>query len=507
MDLTDDETQDILERLDFEGRRVRENQLGNLQTHPETLDWIWESSFGDWVRKGGFNSEEIFWIHSKPASGKSTLMHHISNSATLRKILSGSTHQTWDVVYHFFDFRAGKGIRNNFEGFLRSLLYQMLEDGYEIENLRERDTIDVWSIGYLRENVLSNLRQRLRPTFLMMDGLDEYEGHRLELIQFIRQLAGNHIRLCIASRPEPVFKASFENLPKLKMQACNRAGIESFVTLTLERSLSGSSFFDDNDLVSLSRNIGQRADGMFLWARFATYELAEGFAQGDDLYALEQRLEQIPSELEDIYSRIFNKLKSPERREAGYMLQLICSAQRTLYVEELMAAMEHVRANSGFRLTKVSRQICRQFERRLISITGGTLEILEDLEDKRGTYSFAKRTDANRVSIAHKTVHTYLETKGWQQLLPEPHNRQMNAEALWLHICTGQFAQEIQPSPFLPGGTPHKEIAFLCSPDEIDFEKSISYSAAMSSLPDKVMNCAPLREYAAIFMLHYAAEI
>ena len=437
-------------------------------------------------------------------------MHYISNSANLPTMLFESTQHTWSVVYHFFDFRASEGIRNNFEGFLRSLLYQLFSDGDENETRKRRaDTIDssreqLWSVGYLRKTLDAKLKQDSSRVFLLLDGLDEYQGNQWELAEFLRQIAGSRVRLCLASRPEPVFEASFEYLPKLKMQAVNREGIENFVTLTLERSLPNCSFFVDSDIVSLSRNIGQRADGMFLWARFATYELAEGYARGEDLPALEERLEQLPPELEDIYSRIFRRLKPRERHEAGCMLQLVCFARRTLTIEELMAALEHVRAKFGFHLTKISKQICHQFERRIKNTTGGVLEIFESRGNNALTYTYSKRKDVPMVQIIHKTVRAYLDSRGWQEILPGPREDLMQSGALWLHVCIGQFALKVNCPPWFPDDFSNTRSGDSCTNDDIVFATSISYSDPLDSVPDTAKKSAPLREYAAIFMFDHA---
>jgi hypothetical protein len=51
-------------------------------------------------------------------------MSHIAKSQETIACLSAGSSQSWVVVYHFFDFRAGRNFWN-FEGFLRSFLYQM----------------------------------------------------------------------------------------------------------------------------------------------------------------------------------------------------------------------------------------------------------------------------------------------------------------------------------------------------------------------------------------------
>lgn len=90
-------------------------------TNDDTFDWIWDSSFSTWLK----TEDPLFWISGNPASGKSTLMSHIARSTQTENILTGMLGDQWTLIHHFFDFRFGDGIGNNFEGLLRSLLFQL----------------------------------------------------------------------------------------------------------------------------------------------------------------------------------------------------------------------------------------------------------------------------------------------------------------------------------------------------------------------------------------------
>ena len=54
----------MLEKLDFAGRNIREEQLKALQTDKKTFEWVWTSPLADWLSSRG----RLFWIQGKPGS-------------------------------------------------------------------------------------------------------------------------------------------------------------------------------------------------------------------------------------------------------------------------------------------------------------------------------------------------------------------------------------------------------------------------------------------------------
>src|SRR5438309_1160957 len=114
----------LLENLNFAEMRTREEQLRSVDV--ETIDWVWseETTFARWLSAG----KDIFWISGKPASGKSTLMNCLANHEMTPQFLRVHKNAVpWIVIRFFFDFRAGKGLANNLDGLLRSLLLQLVE--------------------------------------------------------------------------------------------------------------------------------------------------------------------------------------------------------------------------------------------------------------------------------------------------------------------------------------------------------------------------------------------
>ena len=450
---------------------MREDQLWDIQANPKTFQWVWSSSFAEWLS----NSDGLFWICGKPASGKSTLIHHMATNKEVGKRLRQTLKINWITVYHFFDFRArieGESVRNTFEGFLMSLLFQLISatagnvrhDDIE-QDAVSRNTEQHWSRGDLLKRLKRFLGKSPNPICIFVDGLDEYasgqddiENRQWDLADLLKDISGPRSKLCIASRPEKVFNTAFAQAPSLMMQEWNHEGIREYASQTLQRSLATSGFYKNRELVTLAQEIAARSEGVFLWAHFAINELRNGWARADDLdmSSLRRKLDKIPSELDGIYSRILQSLQPDDRMSVGYMLQLICYARRDLSLDELWVAMERVKSRPKVVLTPWR---LKRFEQRVYAITGGILDIfwtvrltrdesdmrygfrLHDhaVEDDYGESFRTVRGDPV-VTLIHRSVQNFLDSKGWSQILHSTEEIALQSETLWLRLCSEEFS-------------------------------------------------------------------
>ena len=332
---------------------------------------------------------------------------------------------------------------------MRSLLFQLIST--TVETVRNDDSgqkdfsrhvEQQRSHGELFKRLKSFLRESPRPICIFVDGLDEYasgvdgvENQQWDLVDFLKDISGPRSKLCIASRPEKVFLTAFAQVPSLMMQDWNHGGIRQYAGPTLRRSLATSGFYRDKEIVSLSEEIAARSEGVFLWAHFAINQLRNGWARADDLdmSSLRKKLNNVPSELDQIYSRILQSLHPDDRRSVGYMLQLICYARRTLSQDELWVATERVKSRAVVTLT--ARHL-KRFEQRVYATTGGILDIFwtqrltRDKHDVRYGYRLPDCIDEGDhdgefwtargdpvVTLIHRSVQSFLNSKGWSMIL------------------------------------------------------------------------------------------
>lgn len=437
---------DILNTLDFAERRSREYQLQNLDAKEATFSWIWSSSssFVGWLS----GQDGIYWISGKPGSGKSTLVDYLVGNERTQSTLRLYNHMEWTILSFFFDFRGGKGISNSFEGLLRSLLYQLIDaipkllDVLGLED-GKNGSFSEWHGCRLRNALHSALCKITGGVCIFVDGLDEYEGSVLELILFLRSLATSDdsdktsIKVCVSSRPEPIPSQLLQHLPGLSMSNHNAPGIRWYCDVTLEKLQElETAVSEDLDISRLSDDVTHRAEGVFLWARFALDELIRGFCSGETIEELLVRLESFPGDLEDLYERMLSRIEPTAKKECMVMLQLVCFAKRSLSWQELRAAThtamdkdvkfnERMHRDLDSTLTLPKEDL--MFAKRLRAKAAGLLELVRRND---GDESLSK------VKLIHKSVSTYLNKKGWRTLGELEGEDSIRHQSLYVETCT-----------------------------------------------------------------------
>jgi hypothetical protein len=91
-----------------------------------SFEWVFEKpSIGltNWLQKG----EGLYWVSGRPASGKSTFMKFLRNDKRTPQLLRGCNSQSEHVHANFFFHYRGSPIQKSFEGLLRGILSQILE--------------------------------------------------------------------------------------------------------------------------------------------------------------------------------------------------------------------------------------------------------------------------------------------------------------------------------------------------------------------------------------------
>ena len=429
--------QGILNSLDFHERVIRRQQLGEIQAKEKTFEWIWTSRLKDWLS----SSERLFWIAGKPASGKSTLMDHLSRSKRLLEILESNLNEEYVLVHHFFDYRARDMIRNNFSGFLRSLLFQLLSKlpgiVAKVQDIKQRELTESreWSVVELRSALDLVLNAASKPIFLLLDGLDEYEGNKIELANFVKNISTKRVKICIATRPDPPFPDAFRNVSGIRMDRLNFPGILAFASETLFDFWTPSEPADSKGLEDMATEVAERANGVFLWARFAVFEVIEGKTRGETHSELQARLENVPPDLEAIYSRILNKRSPSEKATVSRLLQLLCYARQTMSLPEVFSAMSFSSAESQWHSVSFDSVELVDFRKKMLASAGGIVETFE-LERRRDNSHRGEKFDMELVQVIHRTVQFYLDRSGWSDLQVDDQDRvAVEPDYLWLQVC------------------------------------------------------------------------
>ncbi|ERF76053.1 hypothetical protein EPUS_01386 [Endocarpon pusillum Z07020] len=437
---------DILDIFDYTERLAREFQIEAAEAEPETFAWIWETGpgspgFSDWLAQ----ESGLFWICGKPASGKSTLMDYLAKDCNTSERLKIARASEWTIIRFFFDFRAGKGISNNFEGLLKSLLFQILEKVDDLRSVlqdftRGKGHVSTMSLTQTRRLLEALLRQMPSNLCIFIDGLDEYQGDMIQLTRFLKTVpstGGYLVKLCVASRPGPYISTALTHCPKFQLEIYNSSGIKRFLSSFVKDYPVAS----NQDKENLIKQITEKANGVFLWARFAVYELVKSFEKGENITKLSARLASLPPELEDIYSRIINNLSTDERAEASMMFRLVAFAIGDLTLEILSIAIESVLGETRLQKGPVQPETCEKFLRRIRSLTGGLIEVVINVRKVKLTSGAINVFNLSIVKLTHKTVQSYLECNDWLS------NSRLEVPSPWLQICStylNMVSQELQ---------------------------------------------------------------
>lgn len=393
----------------------------------ETYNWLFDYQVGfeDWLE--GKNPSNIYWIQGKPGSGKSTVMKFAINHHLTRSLLMKYNDNLWVVAGFFFHDR-GTTVQKSAEGFLRQVLYQVIDQRKQLfvlihsifarileQQKRSKDMsrslAEGWNLNILREALTMIGRN---STFevnicLFVDALDEHDGNHRELVLILReiaQLTDNplfRMRLALAGRPENVFQTAFQSCPGFSIHKYTADDIRFYAEGRIQADMRGTlTTQGDEELSNLVERIVQKAQGVFLWVRLVVNEIVEGLCEGDTVEEMETLLSTIPTELEDLYTRTLRRssrnslqVLTRNRHDAYVMFQIAAYAHEPFLLNEFLAAALFLTTGKDS-YPDIQRLSEEQMERRLNSRSAGLLEV--------------PRARTGPVQFIHQTVKEFMIT-------------------------------------------------------------------------------------------------
>ena len=399
-----DEYQGCLKSLDFALSRVRYKTVDLPYKH--TYNWLYDPSTGfhDWLK--GLNANTIFWISGKPGSGKSTLMKYAMTQKRTMDYLRHSNDNDWIIAGYFFHDR-GTRVQKSIEGFLHEILYQLLARQPELfdtvrsifdsvlERQRRNDlskakkTKFEWTLHELSEALMKIAEESASDLCLCLfvDALDEHAGDHKHLISILHKLAkvsrsNFNLRLCVAGRPENIFKDAFRDFPGFPIHERTQNDIQHYAEDRIKTEHVGHLNVESTEkLGSLIEKVVQMSKGVFLWVRLVINEAVEGLCEGDSIRELQTLLSEVPTELEDLFARAIRRGYNNRRMSARDKLETYTLFQVALlpdYVEMLKTSA--VLAVALYAKTKqdpiadLRENSLDQLQRRLNSRSYGLLE-------------------------------------------------------------------------------------------------------------------------------------
>ncbi|KAF7507899.1 hypothetical protein GJ744_009933 [Endocarpon pusillum] len=441
--------QRLLQSLQFDAMNNRRTQID--PPYSNTFEWVFKakdsdvgSSFRTWIQ----SDKPVFWISGKPGSGKSTLMKYLSSDVPALERLSTGLLNC--VVYSYFIWNSGSKIERSLRGMYCSLLHQIFKKTPKIADrtlqkhpeLLDHNSLSDWEMMELSGLLNSVLRLHRQPICLFIDGLDEIDAQEnpLDLVEIIQGIsAGDKVlKLCISSRPEPVWNASLNNLPSLRLQDLTRQDMsvtakgllnKYFPSFLLQRSTA--------EVDIIVNSLLNKAEGVFLWLHLALRSLQRGLCGEESEADLFRRLEVLPQGIQQLYQDMWKRLGDDEslfRQQAAHYFNLVTrwsSLYEDSHIQDLpfdqsitslgvlLASDKSIqeiilRRKDKFTESSATMEALRNIKNKVETRCAGLLELsptgnIPERIDLTPDKLFARGKIKNfRISFVHRTARDYL---------------------------------------------------------------------------------------------------
>jgi len=457
-DITRAQIDHLIDSLKDRDANLRRNQV--VESFDGTFQWIFDDdikrpwdSFMEWLK----SDSDLYWIVGKAGSGKSTLMKFLlTDPRTLEGLMAW---RPGAITLSAFLWNSGREMQRSMKGLLSSLTCQLLERQNEVAielvaalpNLCTKRSLSDWSTPELKRTFLDVIgRNEDISICVFLDGLDEIgpEDDVHELISFLETLKDHiNVKVCVSSRPERPFQISLATYPKLKLQDLTSSDIRQYITGYLEplKYLLEMNSYPDDAIPTLAASIEERASGVFLWVTLVLKTLRSGLTNGDDWSELLQRLELLPSTLQELYNQMWLRLNEDKplyhQQAASYFRFIldrdfikyfqfpILPAMALEFNQSTVTAILDSRSEvTDSELVKLCLKTCRQVQVRCAGLlelrtrgrdTFDLDDIKSDIAAKGGIINDAlKRLLKIEINFVHRTARDFLlDTKEGQSIL------------------------------------------------------------------------------------------
>ena len=382
---------DFLASLYFDDMFARQQSI--MPQSDGTYDWVLsEKPHAEEDYAGSHDSElrgrllqwlqderPIFWVNGKAASGKSSLMSFIESDRRTEAALKIWARTRKLYTFSFFFWRPGSHLQKSIAGLFRSILYQVTKAIPAVVSLilASRPTIaytdwtqakllDALNIAFSACQVNAN-----GAIFLLIDGLDEFEGSYRDLLDTVMGLqSGLNIKLCVSSRPETTFGNKLALVPSISLQELNFQDIRKYVAEQLES-------YGDTDFIY---DVTRRAEGVFLWAVLVCQSLIAGHEDGDDEETMAIRLSVVPSGLEDLFKSMFSKVDRLHLKDMGlYFALLRWKETSSKEVPVSIALVTRMLRQTQFESLQHFIDACKTTHRRVIAQSKGLIQVVSTI--------------------------------------------------------------------------------------------------------------------------------
>lgn len=256
---------------------------------------------------------------------------------------------------------------------------------------------------------------------LLIDGLDEFDEDRHEdhrdLVHLLREANNTTgVKICVSSRPWNIFRDAYSKNPMLQLENLTREDIKSFVQEQLQLSPGYSDFAATNPKAAfkLITDIVHKSQGVFLWVSVISDLLETALQEGTSISDLQAIIDDLPSEVADLFRYIWNRTSKRFRAEASqyFRLMKICQERQT-NLPALTLWFGDKQISADFDVANVTSEYLtgaiKTLERSLMSRTGGLLELVSR------NAGYTQNPEDVRVDYMHRTANDWV-SENWESI-------------------------------------------------------------------------------------------
>ena len=142
------------------------------------------------------------------------------------------------------------------------------------------------------------------------------------LIKLIEKVQTTDVKVCLSSRPYRSYNEAFGSSAKLQLQDLTKSDIREYVSDKLYPYVNTNSA---RDIYYTVDTVVYKAKGVFLWVELVVKDLINGLKNDDTLEYLQERLDSMPSNIEDLYTHMLSKIDKVYRTQAAKLFQMALS--------------------------------------------------------------------------------------------------------------------------------------------------------------------------------------
>ena len=345
--------------LDILASNYNDGKDLNRKRIPGTCRWFLEDKrFLKWREH---SESSVLWVSAGPGCGKSVLARALIDERSMCNTAMAS-----NICYFFFkDNQSGRTRSTNA---LCAILHQLFKDNSLIHHA-------VPSYKHLQSQLSSSFKELWRilircakdsalgEIICIIDALDESkEESRKEIIDALLSFAREceesrdetlRLKLIVTSRPYDDIEQQFEQLSNVntyfrfdgdEKSEIIAQEINLVIDIELPRLTKG---FKPRHQSEIAERLKQMDHRTYLWL-YLTFDIIEAspskYGKADDIKDL---LDHLPRKVTEAYEKILRR--SPDKKRALALLQIVCAATRPLDLKEANIALTLATTNTRYK--------------------------------------------------------------------------------------------------------------------------------------------------------------